>query len=183
MSYLCLCPQHGSDMMAMFISVSEAQMMQNDRDLAEVKKARRAAELLSTKEDDDDRFNVQIADQKGQPINLPKEEKRALTIAMTLHEKGRAALKNKKVSLALPLLLEADEEFSKCRADILNSVDNYAILCLDIVWCYFLLKNLEQLPSAESRLSKSEECFKRSYGEKMERLTSIKVCQYFISKV
>lgn len=35
----------------------------------------------------------------------------ALTVAMTFHEKGRAALKQKKISLALPLLLEADAEF------------------------------------------------------------------------
>lgn len=35
----------------------------------------------------------------------------ALTLAMTLHEKGRIALKNKEVSQALLLLLEADKEF------------------------------------------------------------------------
>ena len=37
---------------------------------------------------------------------------------------------------------------SKCRADILNAVDNYAVLCLDIVWCYLCLKNVEDLPDA-----------------------------------
>ena len=35
----------------------------------------------------------------------------SLTLAMTLHEKGRAALKTKKFSKALLLLLEADKEF------------------------------------------------------------------------
>jgi hypothetical protein len=33
---------------------------------------------------------------------------------MTLHEKGRAALKAKKYSKALLLLLEADKEFRYC---------------------------------------------------------------------
>jgi len=166
--------RNGSNLMAMCMTATEAQITQKDKDLMHVQKLRKAAEMLSKKSDDDEYFNVQIADQKGQPIDLPIEEKKALTIAMTLHEKGRAVLKDQKVTLALPLLLEADEEFSKCRSQILDSVDNYGILCLDIVWCYFMLKNLEQLPNAETRLNKTKECFEKSYGAQMERLAKIK---------
>ena len=35
-----------------------------------------------------------------------------------------------------------------CRAEILDSVDNFAILCLDIVWCYLCLENISELPDA-----------------------------------
>ena len=35
-----------------------------------------------------------------------------------------------------------------CRAEILDSVDNFAILCLDIVWCYLCLENVSELPDA-----------------------------------
>ncbi|XP_055870657.1 NEDD8 ultimate buster 1-like [Biomphalaria glabrata] len=166
--------KNGSDVMALMISSSDIKVSEREAELAEVEKTRWAAEMLSSRADDDEDFDIQIADQNGHPLILPSSEKKALTFAMTLHEKGRAALKSKKVSIALPLFLEADAEFNKCRATILNSVDNYAILCLDIVWCYLLLKNLEQLPDAEARLTTSETCFKRCYGEKMERLAAIK---------
>uniref|UniRef100_A0A0B7AFM1 UBA domain-containing protein n=1 Tax=Arion vulgaris TaxID=1028688 RepID=A0A0B7AFM1_9EUPU len=164
----------GSDVMAMVMSTTDAAVAEKEADAIEVERTRQAAELLSSREDDDEDFDIQIADQNGRSLQLPKEEKRALTVAMTFHEKGRTALKNKKVSLALPLFLEADSEFSKCRSELLQATDNYAILCLDIVWCYLALKNLEQLPDAETRLRKSELCFKRCYGEQMERLASIK---------
>lgn len=36
----------------------------------------------------------------------------------------------------------------KCGANILSAVDNYAVLCLDIVWCYLCLQNIEELPDA-----------------------------------
>jgi hypothetical protein len=36
----------------------------------------------------------------------------------------------------------------KCSADILSSVDNYALLCLDVVWCYLRLQNISSLPDA-----------------------------------
>ncbi|GFR78199.1 NEDD8 ultimate buster 1-like [Elysia marginata] len=166
--------KNGSDIMAIVMTSSEAQIARKEAEVAEVEKTRQTAELLSARGDDDEDFDIQIADQNGKPLALPAEEKKALTLAMALHEKGRAALRTHKFSLALPLFLEADVEFSKCSSQILNSVDNYAILCLDIVWCYLQLKNLDQLPNADARLQASEAGFKRSYGEKMERLAALK---------
>ena len=57
----------------------------------------------------------QVADQSGKPLDLPPEEKRSLVIAMSLHEKGRAALKRREHAAALVLLLEAEAEFGQCR--------------------------------------------------------------------
>lgn len=61
------------------------------------------------------RYYMQIADQTGKPIALPMAERKALGVAMVLHEKGRAALKRKKYSEALLLLLEADKEFRSAK--------------------------------------------------------------------
>lgn len=164
--------KNGSQILAVVLTGTEADVRQEEQEIADISKTRHAAELLSTRagNDDTDDFDIQITDQGGRPLALPREEKRSLTLAMTLHEKGRAALKSQKYSKALLLLLEADKEFKYCRAEILDCVDNFAILCLDIVWCYLCLENISELPDAERRLYKCELAFKKSYGEHNERL-------------
>lgn len=167
--------KHGSQLMCLCLSVSEAEAAQKEEEVMEMMNTRQAAELLSSKvEKDDYDVDIQIADQSGRPLKLPPEERKALTLAMTLHEKGRVAIKKKEITKALLLLLEADKEFRKCGANILSAVDNYAVLCLDIVWCYLCLQNIEELPDADQRLRSSEDCFVRSYGANLERLAAVK---------
>ncbi|XP_052813375.1 NEDD8 ultimate buster 1-like [Mya arenaria] len=167
--------RNGSLILVLCLAVSELEAQQDEKLRHELQDFRHAAELLSARaEQEYDEMDIQIADQTGKPIQLPAGEKKALTLAIALHEKGRQALKKKNVTLALPLLLEADKEFKQCRADILNSVDNYAILCLDIVWCYLCLKHMEDLPDADARLRNSENFFQKSYGSSMERLMAVK---------
>lgn len=82
----------------------------------------------------------QMEDQDGNIVHLPPAEKRALMMALAMHEKGRAALKKEEFSEALVWLLEADNEYNTCNSKMLETVDNYALLNLDIVWCYLMLK-------------------------------------------
>lgn len=123
-------------------------------------------------------------------------------MAMGFHEKGRALMKKRKYSSALCYLLRADEEFkydthitiiiiiiclslsvshhlcvccSKCDSAILNTVDNFAVLQLDIVWCYQALDKLLCLDDAKQRLQNAERCFQRCYGDQQSRLQQIKV--------
>jgi len=131
------------------------------------------AKRLGGRKSHDD-HSLQIADQSGKSIDLPKKEKEALVIAMSLHEKGKSALKNKDYSLAIVLLLEADQEFKSCRSDLLNLVDNYAILNLDIAWCYLCLQTVGELDNAEARLDICEKKFSESYGQNLERLEALK---------
>ena len=59
---------------------------------------------------------MELTDQSGKEVELPKAEKDALVMAMSLHEKGRAAMKKANFELGLVLLLEASEEYdnSQC---------------------------------------------------------------------
>ncbi|KAG8009685.1 NEDD8 ultimate buster 1 [Nibea albiflora] len=97
---------------------------------------------------------------------LPRDGKKALILAMGFHEKGRSLMKKKQFDNALCHLLQADQQFS--------SVDNYAVLQLDIVWCYRALEALSCLDDGKSRLQRAEDCFLQCYGEQQQRLLMIK---------
>jgi len=123
--------------------------------------------------DADHRF-MEMEDQDGRPIFLPPDENRSLLMAMSMYEASRAAIRREHFDEALLLLLEADELFSRCNSNILEAVDNYALINLDIVWCYLCLKSITQLPDAQRRLEICERSFFKSYGEQFSRLYSMK---------
>ncbi|KAJ7351907.1 positive regulation of proteasomal ubiquitin-dependent protein catabolic process [Desmophyllum pertusum] len=80
-------------------SSAETQNQQNEEDetKASVSRTRQAAEALSSRKDNfkDDRFFLEINDQQGRPIKLPDNARKALTLALTLHEKGRSVLRKR----------------------------------------------------------------------------------------
>ncbi|EDX03069.2 NEDD8 ultimate buster 1 [Drosophila yakuba] len=117
---------------------------------------------------------IEMEDQNGSQVYLPPSEHKALLMGLGFCEKARAAMHREHFEEALLLLLEADAYFSGCDSKFLESVDNYALLNLDIVWCYLCLKNVTQIPDAERRLACCSRSFRISYGENFERLYSLK---------
>ncbi|KAH8304916.1 hypothetical protein KR018_004642 [Drosophila ironensis] len=135
-----------------------------------IQRIRADVELIARADD----CYMEMEDQDGRPIFLPPEENRSLLMAMGMCESARAAMRREHLDEALLLLLEADEFFSYCNSKFLEAVDNYALLNLDIVWCYLCLKNITQLPDAQRRLSICENNFRRSYGDNYERLYALR---------
>lgn len=154
---------NGATVMALVMMQSADDAQKESSLFDRVHKIRGDAELLIN---DNDQSNfLSLEDQDGNAIHLPKAEKAALLMALTLYEKGKVALRKENFEEALLLFLEADTDFRTCNSKLLTMVDNYALLNLDIVWCYLCLKNINQLPDAEQRLRLCEEKFRQSYDE------------------
>ncbi|XP_070708925.1 NEDD8 ultimate buster 1 [Pempheris klunzingeri] len=169
----------------MVLKVSDAEWKQQLSEEEEKKKnhnesvqrTQKGFQILSERdgsEDPDTTPFLEIADQRGNPLKIPHKEKKALILAMGFHEKGRSLMKKKQFDNALCHLLQADQQFSKCGSALLGSVDNYAVLQLDIVWCYRALEALSCLDDGKSRLQRAEDCFLQCYGEQQQRLLMIK---------
>ena len=75
---------------------------------------------------------------------------------MSFHEKGKSAMKKGNFAFAVVLLLEAKEEYNQCSSKLLQAVDNYGLLNLDIAWCYLKIGNLSELPNAQGCLQECE---------------------------
>ncbi|XP_057680035.1 NEDD8 ultimate buster 1 isoform X2 [Corythoichthys intestinalis] len=176
---------HSKMMVLKVSSVAAAQSARHDADDASpstsrdhsVQRTHRGFQILSERDGTEDPETapfLEVADQKGNPLTIPREEKKALILAMGLHEKGRALMKRKLYDDALCHLLQADLHFSRCGSGLLGAVDNYGVLQLDVVWCYRALEALSCLEDGRERLRRAEDCFLRCYGERRQRLLSIK---------
>ncbi|CAF2852186.1 unnamed protein product [Rotaria sp. Silwood2] len=123
---------------------------------------------------DPSRYQLRITDQQGRELTaLSDDERRSLMTAMTLHEKGRSFLRQRDYLSALALFSEADNEFRQCSSQLLNSVDNWGLLNLDIVWCYLCMQNVNDIQDAAERLMRCDTCFVKVYGNSFQRLNAL----------
>lgn len=162
--------KNNHQILALTLTTTVEENQQEDQMYDRVRKVKEDAALLM----DAKTSFMQMEDQAGNVVHLPPSERKNLTMALALHEKGRGALKREAISEALVLFLEADSEYGKCSQMWLDAVDNYALLNLDIVWCYLCLKSIMQLPDADRRLQICEKNLKKSYGEDMGRVVALK---------
>ncbi|KAM3593877.1 uncharacterized protein V6R79_024255 [Siganus canaliculatus] len=170
----------------MVLKVSDAEWKQqlnqeeeekNQNQSQSVQRTQKGFQILSERdgsEDPDTTPFLEIGDQRGNPLKIPPEKKKVLILAMGFHERGRSLMKKKQFDNALCHLLQADHYFRRCGPALLGSVDNFAVLQLDIVWCYQALEALSCLDDCRTRLQTAHDCFLQCYGAERQRLLRIK---------
>ncbi|WVZ87401.1 hypothetical protein U9M48_034041 [Paspalum notatum var. saurae] len=134
-----------------------------------------AAKSLSQRHTDgsfleDEDYNLDLEDQSGQKVMFGSvDDMKALKMALMLHQKAKTQMKKEMYKEALDVLTMAEEAFSLCDSKLIEKVDNVPMLQLDIVWCYFVLRDVSCLEVAGSRLEKARLGFERSHGKDSTR--------------
>ncbi|MQL92423.1 hypothetical protein Taro_025042 [Colocasia esculenta] len=149
--------------------VSEAE---RSRRLARI---RAAAEKLSQRHVDGclpvEDYDIELENQAGEKVMLGTEtDQRAVMMGLMLHANGKKLLKLKKYQEALDVLVMTEEAFSLCNPKVIEMIDNIPLLEMDIVWCYFMLRDISWLSLAGVRLAKARKGFERSHGKDSTRI-------------
>ncbi|XP_066346073.1 uncharacterized protein [Miscanthus floridulus] len=142
-----------------------------------------AAKALSQRHTDgsylaEEDYNLDLEDQSGQKVMFGSvDDKKALTMALMLHQKAKTQMKRGMYKEALDVLTMAEEAFSLCDPKLIEKVDNVPMLQLDIVWCYFVLRDVSCLEVAGTRLEKARLGFERSHGKDSTRFRILQACR------
>eukprot|EP00262_Sarcandra_glabra_P006040 TRINITY_DN1806_c0_g1_i1.p1 TRINITY_DN1806_c0_g1~~TRINITY_DN1806_c0_g1_i1.p1 ORF type:complete len:586 (-),score=141.30 TRINITY_DN1806_c0_g1_i1:263-1936(-) len=116
-------------------------------------------------------FNIEVEDQSGQKVQLGSEtDQQGVMMGLMLHTKAKHLIKKHKYKDALDVLAMGEEAFSLCDPKVIEMIDNVPILQIDMVWCYFMLRDISWLSMAGVRLEKARQGIERSHGKDSTRV-------------
>ncbi|XP_059285554.1 uncharacterized protein LOC132039029 isoform X1 [Lycium ferocissimum] len=163
-------------------SVKEESLAEEERS-SRLSRLKAAAISLSDRHADGslpvEDFNLELENQSGQKVQLGSEtDQRAIMMGLMLHANAKALMRKKKYKEALEVLTMGEEAFSLCDQKLIEMVDNVPILQIDMVWCYFMLRDISWLSVAGVRLVKAREGLERSHGKEASRLRLLQKGRY-----
>ncbi|CAL5186894.1 unnamed protein product [Lathyrus oleraceus] len=124
-------------------------------------------------------FNIEVEDQNGQKVRLGSElDQRAVMMGLMLHAKGKRLIKVGNYKDALEVLTMGEEAFSICDPKVIELIDNVPILQIDMVWCYFMLRDIRWLSDAGKRLEMARVGIGRAHGKDSLRLRLLQGGRY-----
>ncbi|CAN8270762.1 unnamed protein product [Cochlearia groenlandica] len=123
-------------------------------------------------------YNIELEDQKGQKVQFGTETDQSATMmGLMLHTKAKRIMETEMYADAVEVLAMAEESFKLCDPKILEFVDNIPIMQIDIVWCYFLLRDIKCLSDAGVRLEKARKGLERAHGKDLSRVRLLQAGQ------
>lgn len=159
----------------------KALMIENQKALAEEERSSRlsrikaAAMSLAKRHADGslpiEDFNLELENQSGEKVQLGTEnDQRAIMTGLMLHASAKQLIKRQQYEDALEVLAMGEEAFSICDPKLIEMVDNVPILQIDMVWCYFMLRDMSWLSLAGVRLAKARVGIERAHGKESSRV-------------
>ncbi|PRQ33762.1 putative UV excision repair protein Rad23 [Rosa chinensis] len=124
-------------------------------------------------------FNIELEDQSGKKVKMGTEtDQQAIMMGLMLHTDAKKLIKEQNYKDALEVLSMGEEAFSLCDPKVIELVDNPSILQIDMVWCYFMLRDINRLSVAGVRLEKAREGLERAHGKDASRVRLIQAGRY-----
>jgi len=150
----------------------------------DIQRILRTAEKLAKENDDGIGYHanyfLEIMDSSGKKVFFPQKDREAISLGLTLHEKGKEYRKMGRGmwGTALELFLLSFKALNSVEKKFICMIDNFPILCLDIVWMYYRMNDAKNLKEAYLYLQEAEKGFERAYGKKLERLQAFRNNEY-----
>lgn len=168
--------KNNSKVLATRISVDEGKsLMAEEERSRRVARIKAAATALVNRHADGslpvEDFNLELEDQNGEKVRFGSEtDRRAMMMGLMLHANAKSLIKRHMYKDALEVLTMGEEAFSLCDPKVLEFVDNGPLLQIDMVWCYFMLRDISWLSEAGIRLRKAREGIERAHGKDSSRV-------------
>ncbi|CAK7338565.1 unnamed protein product [Dovyalis caffra] len=170
--------KNNSKILACRVFVEEGKTLKNEL-LADDERNRRLARIktavtaLSKRHADGalpiEDFDIELEDQSGNKVHFSETDRQAIMMGLMLHTSGKRFIRKQMFSDALEVLTMGEEAFSLCNPKSIELVDNIPILQIDMVWCYFMLRDIAWLSVAGLRLEKAREGLERAHGKDSSR--------------
>ncbi|KAL9339622.1 hypothetical protein Peur_068637 [Populus x canadensis] len=170
--------KNNSKILACRVSVEEGKTLKNEL-LADDERNRRLARIraavtaLSKRHADGalpiEDFDIELEDQSGKKVHFSETDRLAIMTGLMLHTSGKRFIRKQMFTDALEVLTMGEEAFSLCNPKSIELVDNIPILQIDMVWCYFMLRDIAWIAVAGLRLKKAREGLERAHGKDSSR--------------
>ncbi|KAJ6863442.1 NEDD8 ultimate buster 1-like [Populus alba x Populus x berolinensis] len=170
--------KNNSKILACRVSVEEGKTLKNEL-LADDERNRRLARIraavtaLSKRHADGalpiEDFDIELEDQSGKKVHFSETDRLAIMTGLMLHTSGKRFIRKQMFTDALEVLTMGEEAFSLCNPKSIELVDNIPILQIDMVWCYFMLRDIAWIAVAGLRLKNAREGLERAHGKDSSR--------------
>lgn len=111
------------------------------------------------------KFDMELGNWDGKTRPVPETDRKGAMIALLFHGNARRFIDREEYKLALDLLIMAEKHFSLCVPKLLKINGNFSMLQLDIVWCYFMVRDNSSLLAAKRHLVKARKGFQEVYQQ------------------